>query len=653
MPRQSPLAGPGAAAPGPEVARSTWLVLGLILLAAGVAQANIHREFILLAPTGGAVLAAAAVAALRTPGDGRLPLGLAGAPLLALLAWSTLALLWSRVPFLTAYELAGLGAAVLAYAAWRTVTAGAPAGFRPLGPGLIAAGLAMAALMIGQAAAGERAMALFLNPNSAAALLNLCWPAAALAWLAREPAGRAGRWGGALLLAALAVMAFASGLEGSRAAWLGGVAALAVVVATGRYALGAAPRRVLIAAAVFALGLLGAHAINALGLGPGSALGEGIASLSDPGEAGHVRFLLWEATWELIREQPWLGLGPGVFWLAYAAVRPPGDGTAGYFAHNDYLQFWAERGLPALLLVLAVGAACAYLFARAARAGRVGALPPGAVAGAGAAFAAVLSAGVHGFFSYNLQLAVFLILLAVQAAELERLAPARPLATVRLPDLRRPLTAVGAAALLAIPGLGLGLMAASQHATEAGLDHLHGGEYEAAERDFRRARQRWDWPDPPWVHHADAYRQALSGVPKEETALRRDLIERAFALLDAAEQRNPLRPPIYALRGVLRRDHPALTDGSARAAFERALELDPRAVQARLAYAQLLRQASGDAAALELLEQGLAYSYGQPPRQLYAAALQMRQATGDTEGAEALRQRLEATLSVPDQGERR
>ena len=100
------------------------------------------------------------------------------------------------------------------------------------------------------------------------------------------------------------------------------------------------------------------------------------------------------------------------------------------------------------------------------------------------------------------------------------------------------------------------------------------------------------------------------------------------------------------LRGDVARDRD-------RAAFERALELDPRAVQARLAYAQLLRQASGDAAALELLEQGLAYSYGQPPRQLYAAALQMRQATGDTEGAEALRQRLEATLSVPDQGERR
>ncbi|MBK1726847.1 hypothetical protein CKO13_07405, partial [Halorhodospira neutriphila] len=491
---------------------------------------------------------------------------------------------------------------------------------------------------------GHRPTALFLNPNSAAALVNLLWPTVAVAWLAGAErllgTPRAQR----ALLPALFVLVFAVGLDGGRAAFLAAATALAVVLGGSAYALGVGRRRLAAVALVFVGALLAAYLVNVLGLGTGRLLGERIASLGSPDEAGAVRFLQWAATWELIREAPWLGLGPGVFWLAYAAVRPAGDGTAGMFAHNDYLHFWAERGLPAPLLVLAVGGVCVYLFVRAVRAGRIGALDPASAAGAIAAFAAVAGLGLHGLFSYQLQLASMLIPAFLLIAELERLAPARPLAVLRLPDWRRPLTLTAGAGALALVVFSVGLIGSAQRATEAGIEHTRSGDYEAAEHAFLTAQRRWGWADPPWLHHAELYQRLLAQVPAAEAELRRELMAEAMRLLDTARDRNPLRAQIPTLRGELRRDYPELTEGSPRAAFRRALALNPRAVSARLAYARLLRQEEGDEAARAVLEAGVELRYGQKaaPLPLYQVTAEARSAMGDPEGAAAMRERIES-----------
>lgn len=58
---------------------------------------------------------------------------------------------------------------------------------------------------------------------------------------------------------------------------------------------------------------------------------------------------VWTATWHIIRDHFWTGTGIGTFFLYYPAYRSEAY-TAGYMAHSDPLQFWAEMGVFAPLL---------------------------------------------------------------------------------------------------------------------------------------------------------------------------------------------------------------------------------------------------------------------------------------------------------------
>lgn len=69
------------------------------------------------------------------------------------------------------------------------------------------------------------------------------------------------------------------------------------------------------------------------------------------------RLLMWRSTLEIYQTYPYLGSGLGTFVMVYPAVRSPIEtDTAGYHAHNDYLEFLAEGG-PLLLAGLMLFAA--------------------------------------------------------------------------------------------------------------------------------------------------------------------------------------------------------------------------------------------------------------------------------------------------------
>jgi len=108
--------------------------------------------------------------------------------------------------------------------------------------------------------------------------------------------------------------------------------------------------------------------------------------------------------WEMIKAHPWLGVGPEQVSRQVGNYLPPGvPGLRKnqYYGHleNDYLQYAAERGVPAMLALMAAIGWAVFDFARALRR-----LPPAVEERwvLHAAIAVTIGVLVGGFFSWNL-----------------------------------------------------------------------------------------------------------------------------------------------------------------------------------------------------------------------------------------------------------
>jgi putative inorganic carbon (HCO3(-)) transporter len=108
--------------------------------------------------------------------------------------------------------------------------------------------------------------------------------------------------------------------------------------------------------------------------------------------------------WEMVRAHPWFGIGPEQIRPQFSAYVPPGiprplpPGWYGHL-HNIYLQYAAERGVPALCFLMWMIGRMVNDFLRAIRSGIVSLEYRYIIQGAIAVIGAVLTAG---FFEYNL-----------------------------------------------------------------------------------------------------------------------------------------------------------------------------------------------------------------------------------------------------------
>lgn len=91
--------------------------------------------------------------------------------------------------------------------------------------------------------------------------------------------------------------------------------------------------------------------------------------LSMQGADSNSRFDIYAATLPLIAHHPVLGAGIGSFSGAFQAYRPANVSSDGIIdkAHNSYLEFAAEMGIPALILLLAVVGLIGYALYRGVR----------------------------------------------------------------------------------------------------------------------------------------------------------------------------------------------------------------------------------------------------------------------------------------------
>ena len=64
------------------------------------------------------------------------------------------------------------------------------------------------------------------------------------------------------------------------------------------------------------------------------------------------RVQVWHKTLDVIHDYPWLGTGPGTFSTMFTQYQPPGFTSRFFMAHNDYLHFISETGIPLIAIMV-------------------------------------------------------------------------------------------------------------------------------------------------------------------------------------------------------------------------------------------------------------------------------------------------------------
>jgi len=297
-----------------------------------------------------------------------------------------------------------------------------------------------------------------------------------------------------------------------------------------------------------------------------------------PSVAGRLSF--WVTALRMIAARPWLGFGLGSFPRVYPAYQAD-PAFFSVSAHNHYLQWWAETGLPgvAALAVLG-GVACLALWRRIGRA-------EGLLAGSAGGLVAL---ALHLAVDINWEIPAVMLLfwggLAVIRGESPPPAPGR----------RRPWTlaaVAGLACLSALPYLGSLRLEAGQTALAAGDLPAALGHFETASRLN---------PLDPVSRAFEAHAHLLAW----RSTGHRQRLERAVQLAEKSVRLDPHNSPARNQLGLMYAER-AVVSGSARdrqrarEELGRAVELFPWWAEYRysLAYVRW-RQGDGAVALAEL-----------------------------------------------------
>lgn len=553
-------------------------------------------------------------------------------------AWLAVGVFWSRVPYVSAVNFWWVGS--FAFVFWLAMlTPQREQCWRASGLVVLIVGTILASMALYQLLAlNSDPRSTFLSRNSHAAMLILIATAASGYFLVTAAGVRRTLLGAVLFLLFLAVAV--TGSRGVMLSLLLATVTVAVVsyrhVSRGRFFGWLA---IIAAAYVLANLLLEGW------------LAERLSSVFDPTHSGHDRFLIWRQSWKMLQDAPWFGIGLGTYWLFWPPYRDPLDSSAGFYAHNDYLQIWIETGLPGLLLLLAAEVAVLMVFIRLLRDTRV---PVAVRVESAGMLGGLLAIGFHAFFDFDLYVLPILLVIGLMLARMQQLGGAAASFTLR-PAARfgRPAWRTITLLLVLFPLLYFTALGFSSHLTTKARELTGQARWVEANEALIRAWQLMPTSDLTLVAHADLLRQAIATLPLTAQTQREEIYREVLALLAKAEKVNPVRAQTPYLRGLLYQDYPELTgpQWSAYAAesYRQALRIDPRAFWARVAYGRMLLKFGEPAEARKVLEGGVNYMYVAEPnvRAYFHFTADLRSQTGDRAGAIALRRQVEWRFRNP------
>jgi O-antigen ligase len=560
--------------------------------------------------------------------------------------WLALTLLWGTVPNYNIITFWWLGSLPLAF--WfYTITPEREALWQRVAPLLLLLALALSVQATYQLVIRAwEPKSVFLDINSHAAFIALIALPTAGYFLAGF-AARVRDEGRSLLLgSALFVLIFAVAQTAGRGAMIVLVAGMATLIGVAWYRV---PRPAILK--LVAIVLVGLAAGNIVAQGQTTAR---LVTLIDPESAGMTRFLIWERTWDIIKESPWLGKGLGVFGLVFPAHRNPLDSSAGFMVHNDYLQIWLEAGLPGLVLLLAVYVAALLMFIHVLRQRRFNKSRAVEIAGL---FCGLLAVAMHSFVNFNLYILPTSLVAGLLLARFHELAVAgqggqvwkfQPTRYLHLGTYRLVVS------LLVLIGVGFWVShSLANYSLQEAMHLVNEGELDAADEAISRAHRLSPDSEATLLGRAELYRYVIAAAPATALEDKQRLFHAALETLERAGQLNPYRADVPFLRARL---YWLVKDMAGEdwqeqtvRGYEQAVGLEPRFYIARVELASIWMERGERDKARELLERGMAYVYVGQERLLpyYHLTMALRRQAGNVEGAREIEQRIADFQAIP------
>ena len=448
----------------------------------------------------------------------------------------------------------------------------------------------------------------FLNKNSLAALINLALIPASGYFLIKESDRPWGYLNNKVLSLTLILLFLAIFIISSRGATLSLIIGFALLLLLLRNHIEKSQFYAFLSIILisFLLGNLSQYFIQDSAAG----FTERMVTLQDTSKAGASRFIIWESLLPLFKDMPWYGLGLGSLWVFWPPYRPANDTSAGFFAHNDYMQITLEAGYPGIILLISLFIFLLLSLIRTLKHDSVlynlNAIQRVELI---SLFSALTTFAAHSFFTYNFYVLPLLLIAGIYLGRFNQLVSIN--SNITLPALKNyfkpvmfyiSLTGI----ILILCGYFLALSLSSYYNKQAKALMLQ-NKYQASNALFINAQSLAPLMDNPYFSHADLLRRGadkLISVKKFKKA--NSLLKYAHENLDKAEKLNPLRPQTFHIRGLIyQRKQPE----KAKIAFNKALKLDPRFLFSRIRLATLLHQQNQLKKAMEVLYEGVNYNY--------------------------------------------
>lgn len=339
---------------------------------------------------------------------------------------------------------------------------------------------------------------------------------------------------------------------------------------------------------------------------------ERMMTLKDTSGAGNTRYIIWKSLFPLFQDMPWHGYGLGSLWAFWPPHRPASETSAGFFAHNDYMQLTIEAGYPAIILLILLFIFLLRNFLLALKNNKnESALSVLQRVELISLFSALLTFAVHSFFTYNFYVLPLLIISGLYLARVTQLLSINSITHKIFPQLNtyfKPymfvICLVSVALILSTYFISISL---STYYNIQAKELMRKNKFQDSNTLFLKSQTLAPLMDNPFFSHADLLRRGankLFSINKTEKA--DTLIKYAHQNLDKAESLNPRRPQTHHIRGLIfERKAPE----KAIVEYQKALKLDPRFLFSRMRLAKILHDQKQLKVAMKVLHEGVDYNY--------------------------------------------